>query len=190
MNPTVPVQPDPDYFCFPYYNMRDSRRKGSPESDLLFYIKIDSVFDSQKQKADELKSNITEWINGIISAYPQESVIITTVPKHTERELHQFLVDFCTSTKASYYELLQRTKTVPPGAHNQKVHKESIQVTFPGSPEYLKGKVIFVLDDIWTTGSTMRACKEKLQEALALHPGVTAEIKLLAIGRTQWLSSV
>ncbi len=82
---------------------------------------------------------------------------------------------------ARYMPLLERTVTVPAshegGPRNQAIHEISI-VVHP--VPILPNTVILVLDDICTTGSTLRACKAILERGIA-----GAEVNMLAIEKTQ-----
>lgn len=75
---------------------------------------------------------------------------------------------------------LIRTQTVPkqsqtPGARNEDTHRGTIEVNGGISN---KNKTVIILDDVWTSGSTLRVCKEVM---LSTNP---KKIKLFAIGKT------
>ena len=180
-------QPDPDSHYMPYYPMGHPLREGLTDSSLLFYIKENTLLQIPNvlAAAESLKSQIVLWIKSCIPV--SGSVVITTVPRSTAGQLHGFLVEFCLVAiqglaNAVYCPLLRRTETVAKsslgGPRDQETHEETIQVSLPNQD--ITAAVILVLDDIWTTGSTMRACRKKLKLAL----GEFANIRLLAIGRT------
>ena len=75
---------------------------------------------------------------------------------------------------------LIRTQTVPkqsqtPGARNEATHRGTIAIKGDICNE---GKTVIILDDVWTSGSTLRACSEVM---LTTNP---SNIKLFAIGKT------
>ncbi len=87
---------------------------------------------------------------------------------------------------AQFLPLLVRTQSIEEKSRSQELHEATISVCNQDKVP-LKSLVI-VLDDIWTTGSTMRACRVKLIEAF--KPTKESEVnkvivKLFAIGRTQ-----
>ena len=180
-------QQEPDAYCIAYYPMGHPLREGLTDSSLLFYIKENTLLQIPNvlAAADNLKYRIVMWIKNCIPV--SGSVVITTVPRSTAGQLHGFLLEFCLVAihglaNAMYYPLLRRTETVAKsslgGSRDQETHEETIQVSLPNQD--ITAAVILVLDDIWTTGSTMRACRKKLKLAL----GEFANIRLLAIGRT------
>ena len=75
--------------------------------------------------------------------------------------------------------MLIRTRDVPKAAHggprDQSLHEETIQVT---DPSKVKGKVVYIIDDVWTTGSTLRAC------ASLMHKAGASDVKLPVFGKT------
>lgn len=61
------------------------------------------------------------------------------------------------------------------GCRDIDIHLDSVRVDNAG---LIKGKVVILLDDVTTSGHSLRACKRKLLEAGA------KEVKMLALGRT------
>ena len=79
--------------------------------------------------------------------------------------------------------ILVRTVTVPKsstfkGRRSPSTHRETIEVR-SHSPD-CSGKVVVILDDVWTSGSTLHVCKEVIRKE---YPKVK-DVKLFAIGRT------
>ncbi len=197
MDQAVVVQLEPDGYLIEYYTMEDRRRNGLTDSSLLYYIKEDSLFNyaNVQEAADNFRRRVVGWIRGLITWYGQRNVIITTAPRSIAGQLHDFLVTFCANSvcgiqNACYMPLLERTMNRIPshegGSRNQNEHEATITISIPAVPGLIipPNTVILVLDDIWTTGCTLRACKNNLVGGIA-----GAEVKMLAIGRTQQLQS-
>ena len=75
---------------------------------------------------------------------------------------------------------LQRTNTLPKstdGSTTRSVftHLNSIQVD---DSEIIKGKIVIIVDDVWTTGSTLCACASLVKDAGA------SDTKMIAVGKT------
>ena len=181
-------QQDPDIHYMPYYPMTDPQRPGLTDSSLLYYIKENRLLPSAQGAADNFRERVIQWIRDYIdNNFRGMQVVITTVPRRAAGQWHQFLVDFCERAingldNAEHHHLLERIQGGLPahqgGPRDQQIHQETIRVNTP--QQGIQGKVILVLDDIWTTGSTMRACKENLLQAL----GNGTDIRLLVVGRT------
>ncbi len=179
-------QEDPDMHVIKYYPRRQPEREAaSSDSSLLFYMKKNRVSPRAQEAAERLRRRIraaiTEYITENIGGY--EAVVMTTAPSSKQGGLHQFLEEFCRQSIADtgianvrYVELLKRTKEVEERSHNQTLHSRTIAAINCGT--VLPNTLILVLDDIWTTGSTMRACKAILVKA------TDCEVRMLAIGRT------
>ena len=75
--------------------------------------------------------------------------------------------------------LLICTTKVPKAAHggprDQSLHEKTVKVT---DSSKVKDKVVYIIDDVWTTGSTLRACASLIRKAGA------SDVKLLAVGKT------
>jgi predicted amidophosphoribosyltransferase len=78
-------------------------------------------------------------------------------------------------------ECLKRNTKIPKlasgGNRNLKVHLGSIIVE---NTNIIKGKTVFLLDDVTTTGNSLLACKKLLETA-----GAKA-VKCYALGKTTW----
>jgi hypothetical protein len=77
---------------------------------------------------------------------------------------------------------LVRTISVPKqsqtiGQRSENTHRGTIQINSNVIPNN-SGKVVVILDDIWTSGSTLKVCREVM---LVTKP---KQVKLLAIGKT------
>lgn len=69
--------------------------------------------------------------------------------------------------------LIKQKDTKPQSALNQKERQENVkQVYFVQNTEKIKGKKIILIDDIYTTGSTVTECSKMLKQAGASKVGV------------------
>lgn len=68
--------------------------------------------------------------------------------------------------RSRYEELLERTReTSPMFGLNRKERFENVQMAFAChrfSPQYLKGKTIILVDDVFTSGATLKECARTL----------------------------
>ncbi len=186
MDPVVDQnQDEPDMQVIRYFPMGHPERAGLSDSSLLFYIKTNTLLDSAQKAAKYLRGRIraaiTKYITENIGGY--KAVVMTTAPSSKQGDLHQFLVEFCQQSIAGianvrYVPLLNRNDSEPvkQRSHNQALHNRTIAAINCGT--VLPDTLILVLDDIWTTGSTMNACKAILVKATG------CEVRMLAIGRT------
>lgn len=108
------------------------------------------------------------------------TLIITPVPLHRSKARQrgynqaallaiQFLKKIRRLKRARYEELLERTKeTSPMFGLNRKERFENVQMAFACrrfSPHYLKGKTIILVDDVFTSGATLKECARTLVQS-------------------------
>ena len=74
---------------------------------------------------------------------------------------------------------LRRTKTVQKstdgGIRTESTHFNSIEVD---DSEFVENKTVIIIDDVWTSGSTLRACASLVEDAGA------SGTKMIAVGKT------
>ena len=165
----------------PFHNGQNPLHFQGSDSQTLSYLKQDTLYDSDRK--EEFEYRISEWLEGILLQEPnQGNVAIAIVPGHSPESSHNFLhviVDVITSETTITKTLLQRTKKVPKatstGIRCQALHEQTIAVS---DPESVVDKVVYVIDDIETSGATLRACRKLMMDAGA------AQVKLLAVGKT------
>ena len=135
---------------------------------------------------EEFCKQIYDWLKKEINAYPKEFIIIAVAPGHAECGdpsgfMHSIVGELESEGVIHSMQKLIRTKTVPkqsqtPGHRDESTHQGTI--AFKGEVPDNKGKVVIILDDVWTSGSTLRVCKKVMDES---NP---KEVKLFAIGKT------
>ena len=166
---------------YPYHNGQNPLHSKGSDSQTLSYLKQDTLYDSDRKEKFEYR--ISEWLEGILlQERNQGNVVIAIVPGCSPESAPNFLhaiVDKIILNKSITKTSLRRTEEVPKSAHtgirNQARHEQTIEVT---NPEHVVDKVVYVIDDIETTGATLRACRKRMMDAGA------AQVKLLAVGKT------
>ena len=171
-------------YMIPYYPYHDGTNplhfEGS-DSQTLSYLKQGTLYDSDRK--EEFEYRISEWLEGILlQERKQGNVAIAIVPGHSPESPANFLhaiVDDIISKTTITKTVLQRISKVPKatstGIRCQALHEQTIAVT---DPESVVDKVVYIIDDIETSGATLRACRILMMDAGA------AQVKLLAVGKT------
>lgn len=188
-----------DYYMMDYHkyklNGKDNPNRNDESRILYFAKKKMKIFESLKVKEHQFYTNIRKWIKGILQQeeMKDKTIVLTIAPGHlkssTCRSPQSFTYDVADMIIRNYPQLIDgrsqlvRTKDVEESktqkVRRKKTHLDSIEVHGDGDiSELNRGKVVFILDDIWTTGCTLSACKDKIMETGA------ANVILLAIGKT------
>jgi predicted amidophosphoribosyltransferase len=79
-------------------------------------------------------------------------------------------VEYCPLFRTTTVE----KQSMSQGLRSEATHRGTIGTTTANN----SGKVVLILDDVWTSGSTLRVCKEVVDMT---NP---KEVKLIAIGKT------
>ena len=177
----------PDAYFIKFYPMN---RGNDKDSSTLRYMKMNTVFDPTRKSDFEkmVKGKIKEYID---TTYPRDDVVLTVAPGHKANDKSSFMYklvrDFISENKDPKVidgcALLVREKDIPKqatagGNRNEQTHRDSIKVAEALGLLIAKGKNVIILDDVWTTGCTLRVCEEKI---CIIGP---KDVKLLAIGKT------
>ncbi len=136
---------------------------------------------------------VKTWIKGVVQGL-QGPVVIVIAPGHEANPnpsgfMHEVVGEFLAGNPGLVIDgrmQLIRTKTVPKqsqssGSRNEDTHRGTIAVnSLPSTTaqDLNKDRIVIILDDVWTSGSTLRVCKEVI---LTTNP---KDVKLLAIGKT------
>ena len=162
----------------PYYGGQNPNHYPGSDSQTLAYLK-DSDGWPTPAKTDLLR-RISDWLKGILDNL---DIVIAIAPGHSpessENFLHPIIGNLIKGNIKDGRDLLKRTTKVPKAAHggprDQSLHEKTIKVT---DSSKVKDKVVYIIDDVWTTGSTLRACASLMCKAGA------SDVKLLAVGKT------
>ena len=163
----------------PYNDGNNPNHTPGSDSQTLNYLKI-GKYGMNPAKMDLLE-RIFDWLEKVLD---NPDIVTAMAPGHLPGPPQNFLVDTVGKVIRSKRmedgrELLIRTREVPKAAYggprDQSLHEETIEVK---DPSKVKDKVVYIIDDIWTTGSTLRACASLMRKAGA------SDVKLLAVGKT------
>jgi len=189
-----PEQSEPDSKMMdyhPYSKGRNPMHSRGSDSQILSFLK--QGYDQGQQETD-FYNKVFCWLQRELEKLGK-GVILALVPGHKEdpnpdglaHKIARKLRDKCREqNKPVPFQdqlLLIRTRTVPKsassqGARSRDTHRGTIKVG-PNSPD-CSGQVVVILDDIWTSGSTLQVCAAVVREK---YPSVK-KVELFAVGRT------
>ena len=192
-----PDQEEPDSVMIPFHPYRNGDNPDHDyDSQTLVYSKSSEGVWNENRKMD-FDARVRTWLMKELTKI-NSKVVIAIAPGHKANPnpsgfMHEILGGINHSEIVGKI-LLYRTKTVPkssetPGPQSKATHEGTISLhpptTSPTSPltvlpsaDFCQDKVIVILDDVWTSGSTLCVCKDVVKE---LSP---KKILLYAIGRT------
>lgn len=175
----MPFQ-QPNIFCFgeyhPYRVAGGQNPKCDSESRMMMDFKEPTHRNHEKAVSHFTKSLIADlqtltWKKIPITSY---DFIVTVVPSHTAGKISPALENIarkvCQNFELwSYSQILTRYTSVPSshkegGQRSIVTHLSSIKVD---TKMDVAGKRVLILDDVKTTGSTLTACHNLIQDAKA-----------------------
>ena len=180
----VPQLEEPDYFTMHYY----SHKSGQPDTDsqTIVYLKKGTVYNQDRKRAfiGKVQEQLKESIKEIKTKHPDQEIIFGFAPGHSPSSTDSFMIteldisSLCSDQKFSVRpRLLERVvevdKQATGGVRSISIHLKSIEVK-----EDLSGKIVCIMDDIWTTGCTLSACTELVKQRGA------EQVYTLVIGKT------
>ena len=149
------------------------------DSQTLSYAK-QGLRDQERKKAFYKK--VKAWLEQEIKKI-EGPVVLAVAPGHAASQspsgfVHEIVALLGVSVEKM---LLVRTKTVPkqsmtPGIRSEEVHRDTIDVKGTVSNA---GKTVVILDDVWTSGNTLRVCRDVVMAKTSPN-----QVKLFAIGKT------
>ena len=167
-----------DYFIeyHPYKDGNNPNHYPGSDSQSLVYLKMGYESDN----IEDLQQRIKDWLKGILG---NKDIVIAIAPGHSPQSspnfLHAIVGSLIHGNVKDGRDLLIRKIAVPKsaqgGPRDQDLHEDTIEVT---NPSKVKDKVVYIIDDIWTTGSTLQACANLMRKAGA------SDVKVFAVGKT------
>ncbi len=177
---------EPDSYMIRYYPVGVCE---DYDSATIVFLKKDQVYSEDRRI--QFLNRVQAWLKRQI----KKPVILAIAPGHKEnpnpegflydivkefrRKNPTLVVDFITLCRIK--GVSKSTET--PGLRYKSKHSGTIAVKkpeVPSTPPDHTGTVV-ILDDVWTSGSTLCACKDVVE---AEYPNVS-DVKLFAIGRTE-----
>jgi hypothetical protein len=182
----------PDGYMMNFYPMH--HQPGDYDSSTLRYMKMNKVVDPSREK--EFETRVKEWLKlYITNILPGETIVLAVAPGHLADDkssfMYKFIGEFISENFLQLHiedgrSLLVRYKTIEKqssagASRSESTHRDSIGIS-PTSPliNQLQGKVVVILDDVWTSGCTLRVCEEKVRTNTVPIP---KDVRLLAIGK-------
>ena len=184
----------PDYYMMNFYPLKLGK---DYDSSTLRYMKMGQVYNPFRRL--EFETRVKEQLRLYITyCLPGETVVLAVAPGHEANDYSSFMYDLVGEFLSENYQqlhledgrsLLERSKTIGKQAtaganRNESTHRESISLNLhcppPPPPPHLpnEGKVVVILDDVWTSGCTLRVCEEKVRNT------GPKDVRLVAIGKT------
>ena len=149
---------------------------------LLSKRNVDESSHESELRNDEFCKRVVAWLVGLIGESKVDMIAVVPRPLESQNFLKEIAgrvfeeLGLRGLNLLDGRSLLERFKDVVHLDRFKRDHKRSIKVT---EPERVKGKAVCVVDDIWTSGATLRACRDLLLEAGA------KQVKLYAIAKSK-----
>ena len=147
----------------------------------LYYDAHATPFITRFKYSDQLQFAplLALWMENAGRELLAQADIITPVPLHWTRLFTRkynqaaILAQMLARNSSGYYwpELLKRVRRTPPQAslHNKVQRVHNVRGAFQLHPKLekdtLKGKIVLLVDDVMTTGATIRACAKVLKKS-------------------------
>ena len=174
-----------DYLMMYYYSSKSGVE--DKDSKTIRYLKKAAAnVGCHQVRKHEFIGRVQTWleesIEDIKTKHPDQEIIFGFAPGHLSSSPNGFMItDLHIDTLCTVRpKLLERVADVPKqatgGERNIDNHLKSIEVK-----EDLSGKIVCIMDDIWTSGCTLNACTELVREKGA------KQVYTLTIGKTDSL---
>ena len=178
-----------DFFMMDYYPKNSGLKDW--DSQTLVYLKMEEIYDEHRKYkfVGRIKAWLSKCINEIKANHKGEEIILGFAPSHSPSSPDSFMIteldidSLCQDPLFSVHpKLLERDVLVPKqatgGVRSVGIHLNSIKVT-----KDLTGKIVCILDDVWTTGCTLNACIELVKQRGAKQAYTLAIAKTVSLYR-------
>ena len=182
---------EPDNYMINHYPMDSG--KIDYDSSTVRYMKKDTVYDQSRQS--EFEARVKKWLKQYINNHlSNETVVLAVAPGHIANDNSSFMYNLVKELISENQQLgiedgcsllvrykTTESQTTSKGTRKESTHRESIRIKDSDTKDVSqlnRGKVVIILDDIWTSGCTLRVCEEKVRTT------GPKDVRLLAIGKT------
>lgn len=160
-----------------YYPYRIKNEEGEKVRNHAFDAFSGAILDLKNENDSKHAKAVTSFATMLTNLlnrfdFPGEALIATIVPSHQKAKWSKGLENVLRQTTPNKYTLnvrpyiLKRTldidKLSSGGDRSIETHLESIALNEPFS---LANSTVLLLDDVWTSGNSIRACRRLLLEA-------------------------
>lgn len=144
------------------------------------------ILDLKKDEGTTSRNNAIKFFTPHILKLTDKNVVVCVVPssdpKKTNCGVNELInIPIKKGLWIDGTDCLVRTKKVSKaatgGPRSVQIHMDSIEVK---NKTIIKGKDVFLIDDVSTTGSSLNACKKLLLKAGA------KSVQIYALGKTHW----
>ena len=180
---------DLDYHMMDYHPYRKGQGNQDRDSQTIVYWKAGYLEEDESQnRKSEFGAMVLHWLRECVEEVkgtnPLDKIMIGIAPGHKPPGSESLLMNglgiegLNNDRVTVILTLLQRRTQVPKqatssGMRNINTHLRSINVVGD-----ITGQVVCILDDVWTSGCTLRACHQLVTEQGA------KKVYLFAIGKT------
>lgn len=176
----------PDLYLIDYHPYRGGTNPNHQgDSQTLVYMK--SGYNIAEDRKANFLLNISTWLKGGVKSLIDQNkiVVIAIAPGHGMNSPTGFMHGIVQALAQQYpgniidggHQLIRTMDVLKsattPGLRSVERHRGTIGINADNT-----GKVVIILDDIWTSGSTLNACKEVMSTTGPV------DIRLFAIGKT------
>ena len=184
----APYQELDDYMIdyHPYHGGENRGHSPGSDSQTLVFIKSGLLQQKDPQRYRAFRIRIYKWlVEYVKNLGDSSSIVVSIAPGHEKNSQPIFLRDIVNDVLKQFKcvkdgsHCLRRTNTVQKstegGIRTESTHRNSIKVD---DSELVKDKTVIIIDDVWTSGSTLRACASLVEDAGA------SDTKMIAVGKT------
>ena len=165
-----------------FYPYKDARHTKGSDSQTLNYIKMGYASLDRKEA---FKRKVNDWLQSELKKIDGR-IVVAVAPGHEASQcpsgfVHDVVNDVAEKWSNVEKMKLIRTKDIPKqskssGVRSKATHKGTIDVKGTVSNA---GKTVVIVDDIWTSGNTLRACQD-----VVIAKTNPDDVKLFAVGKT------
>lgn len=161
------------------------------DSSTIRFIKMKDVRDPYRQP--NFEKRVKEWLKQYIKlTFPNDTVVIAIAPSSSALTKTSFMYSLIEAFIAENSDLniengsdmlvrhtsVQKQTSISRYFREESTHRASICIGGDNISNLNVGKVVVILDDVYTSGCTLRVCREKVWQTSP------KDVKIIAIGKT------